>query len=314
MTNMRVTNSAITDRFLTNVQRSYRDLSRVQEQISSGLSINRPSDDPLHFAQARLRQVDLDQIEASKRSAQTASGWLAQAETSLSAITDLVHRARELTIQGANSTYNAQQRETIAGEIDQLAAQAKQLMNARSGEAYIFSGTATTTAPYAAGSDAYLGNVNAVNRDMGEQSTIELTVAFSAVGSATPLKLNAQSLVGEGNGAADGRVLDTLQTISTNLRANNIAALGTSDLRSLQANQDAIGSARAAVGAATNRVDMSVARLDQLSFTTTQVLGDLTGTDYTKAIAEFNSQQNAYMAALQSGARLVQNSLMDFIR
>lgn len=59
---------------------------------------------------------------------------------------------------------------------------------------------------------------------------------------------------------------------------------------------------------------MSVARMDQLAFTTTQVLADLTGTDYTKAITEFNAQQNAYTAALKSGSTLVQISLMDYLR
>ena len=311
---MRVTNSSITDRFLDNVQRSYREMSRVQEQISTGRSINRPSDDPLHSAQARLREVDLEGIEASKRSAGVAGDWLTIAETSLASLTDVVQRARELTIQSANSTYSTLQRSAMAGEIDQLIAQAKQLMNARSGEAYVFSGTKTTTAPYNAGSDAYQGDANAVTRDMGNSSTIQLNVPFAAVGSVTPLALSAQSILGEGNTGADGRLLDSLQTVAANMRAGNVGALGTADLRNIQANLDALGSARAAIGAAQNRVDMSIARMDQLAFTTNQVIADLTGTDYTQAITEFNAQQNAYTAALKSGATLVQSSLMDYLR
>ena len=292
---MRVTNSSITDRFLTNVQRSYRDMARLQEQISSGQRVNRPSDDPLAAAQARLRQVDLDQIASDKRSATSATDWLTATETGLSQINDLLQRARELTVLGANSTYSQFQRDAIASEIDQLLAQAKQVMGSKSGEAYIFSGTKTDTAPYNTGSDTYQGDGNAVNRGIGNGTTVAVTVSFNGVGSASPMTLTAQ-------------------TLSANLRAGNVAALGTSDLRNLKANLDAVANARAAVGATQNRVDISIARMDQLSLTATQVIGDLTGTDYTKAITEFNAQQNAYVAALKSGATLVQTSLLDFIR
>lgn len=311
MTSSRITTAATGDRFLTNLQGTYRTLSSLQEQISSGQRVNRPSDDPLAAAQARLRQVDLDQIAASKKSAESATTWLSTTETALGNLSDILQRARELTVQGANSTYNQNQRDAIASELDQLAAQAKQLMAAKAGDAYVFCGTKTTTAPYNAGSDAYQGDTNTVSRDVGNATTIAVTVTFGAIGGAATL--NARSLIGEGATANDDRVLDTLETIAANMRTSNVGALGTTDLRSLQANLDAVASARAAVGATQNRVDNSISRMDQVAQLANEVLGDLTGTDYTKAITEFNAQQNAYLAALKSGATLVQTSLLDFI-
>ena len=311
MANLRISDSQINARFLSNVQRTYSDMSKSHEQVLTGNRVNRVSEDPLAYAQGRLRQVDLDAIASAKRSADTATAWLKTADTGVASLTDILQRANELTIRGANSVYPAEQRSSIAVEIESLIAQAKSLMNGKSGDAYVFSGTATDTAPYN-GTDVYLGNTGAVLRDLGSGSSVELTVTFSAVGG--NLKLNAQSLIGEGNTAADGRVLDTLQTIATHLRGNDVAAPSSGDLGALKANIDALANARAAIGSAQSRVDIAVAQLTELEQTTTAALGDWTATDYTQAITQFNSQQTAYMAALQSGARLVQTSLLDFIR
>ena len=310
MANLRITDSQVSSRFLANVQRTYSDLSKTHEQVITGNRVNRASDDPLAYAQGRLRQVDLDSIESANRSAGTAKAWLGAADTSLASLTDLLHRANELTVQGANSTYNAEQRKSIATELDSIIAQAKSLMNAKSGDAYVFSGTATDTAPYN-GTDVYQGNANAVLRDLGSGGSVELTATFAAVGGSA--KLNAQSLLGEGNAAADGRILDTLQTIAAHMRANDVAALSGGDLGELKNNIEALANARAAIGSAQSRVDIATAQLAQLKETTTSALGDWTASDYTEAISKFNSQQTAYMAALQSGAKLVQTSLMDFI-
>lgn len=102
MSTLRITNSSITNRFLTNVQAGYQALASTQEQIATGQRVNRPSDDPLAAAEARLRQVDLDQIASAKRSASAATAWLGAQKTGLSAITDGLQRANELTDQGAN--------------------------------------------------------------------------------------------------------------------------------------------------------------------------------------------------------------------
>lgn len=315
MSTLRITNSSITNRFLTNVQAGYQALAGTQEQIATGQRVNRPSDDPLAAAEARLRQVDLDQIASAKRSAAAATAWLGAQETGLAAVTDVLQRANELTVQGANGSYNQEQRNSIALEIDQLVQRAKQAMNGRSGEAYVFSGTATGSAPYGPGSDAYLGNENAVMRDLGQQTSIQVNPQLLPLGAGSPVPLTAKAILGEGASAApDGRVLDTLERIAANLRAGNVAALGTTDLRDLKANLDAVGNARAAVGAAQNRVDTAVDHMDALSALTTSVLGDLTGTDFAQAVTNLQAQQNAYVAALRSGATIVQTSLMDFLR
>ena len=138
MGTLRITNSSLTNRFLTNVQAGYQSLAATQEQIATGQRVNRPSDDPLASAEARLRQVDLDQITAAKRSASAATTWLSAQETGLSGVNDVLQRATELTVQGANASYTQSQRNSIAIEIEQLVQRAKQALNSRAGDGSTF--------------------------------------------------------------------------------------------------------------------------------------------------------------------------------
>jgi flagellar hook-associated protein 3 FlgL len=316
---MRVTNSMMSQNLLTQLQRSYETMARTNEQISSGYRVNRPSDDPLAAGQARLRQGDLDDITAGKKGVDAATSWLSAAETGLSSINSILARARELTVQGANGSVSQENRDAIAAELDQLIESAKDAMNAKVGDNYIFSGTATATPPYAAGTgDAYQGDGGQVLRSIGAGVTLQVNpslVPLNATPAGTAMVLNAQAVLGDGG--SDGRVLSTLRTIAEHLRGGTPAdlnALNHGDLSALEANTMAVANARSAVGTVQNRADAAGSRLDQLETVATKVVSDLTGTDIVKALTDYNAQQYAYQAALRAGASIIQPSLMDFLR
>jgi flagellar hook-associated protein 3 FlgL len=314
---MRVTNNVMTNRLLADLRAGYARMAQTQDQISSGKRINKPSDDALGAARARLQRAELEGIERHRAGAGTATSWLDASETALSRVNDQLQRARELVVQGANGTLSKTDRSRIADEIDQLAASAKDVMSIRVGDTYIFSGTDTTQPPYtAAGGDAYLRNTATILRDVGPGVSIQLNAQVPTVPSGTA-PLTGRAILGDGPGAADGRVLDTLRTIAAHLRsgaAADVQALGTTDLQALDANLRAVTDARAAVGATQNRVDAAITRLDDLEATGKTVLSDIEDTDLAQALSDLSMQQTAYQAALRSGAQIIQPSLMDFLR
>lgn len=318
---LRLSSSTMGDRLLLDLQRSYARMATTQEQISTGRRVNRPSDDPLAAGTERLRTADLEGIKRSQDSVSGASAWLGATEKGLSSIQDIVSRARELALQGANGAADANARNLIADEIDQLVKSAKDTVNVKFGDAYIFSGTASDRPPYAtATGDAYQGDTGAVVREAGPTASLQLNPAFVPVG-ATPAgttqPLTGLSLLGGGTAAGDARLLDTLETLSAHLRGGtpaDVAALGSTDLQRLDANQAALSGARSAVGAMMNRADAAGSRLDDLEDLTNQGIDDLTGVDLAKAITDFTAQQSAYQAALKVGAQIIQPSLVDFLR
>lgn len=313
---MRISSGMLGDRLLSDLRSAYSRMATTQEQISTGKRVNRPSDDPLAAAQARLRTGDLAGIKASQDSVDAATGWLSATENGLSSIRDVLARANELALQGANGSSDQNARNAIADEIDQLTQAAKDAMNAKFGDSYIFSGTATDTPPYAtATGDAYQGDGGAVLREAGANVTLQANPPFVAVGGSTA-PITAQSVLGEGTTAGDGRVLDALETLSAHLRggtAADLAAIGTTDLQALQANATAVGSAVTAVGTMTNRADAAKSRLQSLEDLTSKSIDDLTGVDFAQAITDFTQQQSAYQAALKVGAQVIQPSLVEFL-
>jgi flagellar hook-associated protein 3 FlgL len=306
------------DRLLADLQRSYARMAATQESISTGRRVNRPSDDPVAAGTERLRTSDLEGIKRSQDSVASATSWLTASETALSSINDALARARELALQGANGSVDQAGRNLIANEIDQLARSAKDAVNVKFGDAYIFSGTRSDVPPYSAATgDTYQGDGNAVIREAGTSATLQANPAFVPVGASpagTTSPLTGLSVLGGGQAAADGRVLDALETLAANLRAGNVAAVQTTDLQRLDANQKALSDARSAVGAMLNRASAATSRLEDLEDLTSQGIDDLTGVDLARALTDFTAQQSAYQAALKVGAQIIQPSLVDFLR
>jgi len=312
----RITNNVMATRLLADLRTTYGRMARTQDEISSGKRIGSPSDDPLGAAQARLRRSDLDGIDRHREGAQTAASWLDASETAMSRLNDILQRARELTLQGANGSLSGTDRQRIAAEVDQLAESAKDVVSIKVGDTYIFSGTDTTTSPYATGTgDAYQGGAGQVLRDIGPGVSIQLNAQVPVKPSGT-LPLTGRAILGDGAGT-DGRVLDTLRTLAAHLRGTtpgDAAALGTTDLQALDRNLGTVIDARSVIGATQNRIEAATTRLDDLEATGKTVLSDIEDTDLAKALSDLSMQQTAYEAALRSGAQIIQPSLLDFLR
>jgi flagellar hook-associated protein 3 FlgL len=312
----RVTNSMVSDRVLYDLQARYRQLADSQTQISTGRSVNAPSDDPVAAAQERLRQSELSGIKAGQDSVAAVQTRLTSMEASLESIRSVLSRANELALNGANGSSSQIDRNAMADEIDQLIKSVKDSVNAKVDSDYVFSGTATDTAPYTtATGDAYQGDDNAIVRDGGAGTQLSTNPSFIAVdGTSTPL--TAGAILGSGSAAGDGKILDALTQLSAHLRggtAADLQAIGTTDLQAIQANQTAISSAVSAIGAMSNRATAAASRLDDLEDGTKQKIDDLTGVDYAKALSEYMTQSAAYEASLKVGAQIIQPSLLQFL-
>jgi flagellar hook-associated protein 3 FlgL len=313
---MRITNNMVSARVVSDLQARYAQLATTQLQISTGRRVNQPSDDPIAAAQERLRQSDLSGIQASQKSVATTQSWLTQSETSLEEVRSVLSRANELALAGANGSMSQDDRNAIAGEIEQLIKSAKESMNAKVGGDYVFSGTKSDVPPYTtATGDAYQGDAGTILRDAGAGVTLQNNPSFVALGGASE-PLTAQAVLGGGSAAGDGRVLDALTQLAAHLRggtAADLQAIQTTDLQALKANQTALSTAISAVGAMSNRATAAAGRLQDLEDNATTDLDDLTGVDMAKAITDYTTQSAAYQASLKVGAQIIQPSLLQFL-
>jgi flagellar hook-associated protein 3 FlgL len=308
---MRITQESMNRRLLTDLSSQMERVDRATREMSSQRKLLKPSDDPVGAQRAVLTRTELSAIDQYQVNVSQARGFLTTTEDALNEITNLLHRARELTVQGANDATGDSARANIALEIDQLVSALKQAGNTSYGGVHVFGGTQTTTAPYDTTTvppvDAYNGDDGIVAREIGPGIAIQLN---TLVDDGTP------PLLGSGV-AGDGGLIDTLRRVSEHLTGGTPAdadALRTTDLRALEANLDALNKARATVGATVNRLDAADARLAATETAATKLLSDTEDVDIAEATLALSTAQTVYEAALKSGALIIQRSLLDFLR
>lgn len=302
---MRVTEGMTTRTVLSDLSNARSRLGTIQREISSTKRISKPSDDP--FGTGRTLQLtgQLEGFKQYKSNVDDGTGWVTATEASLGHITETLQRARELLVQGGNDSNGQVAREGIAAEIEALTEAVKQEANATYDGRFIFAGTETETRPYALGAnDEYAGDEGSIKRTIG--TGVEL-----------PINVNIKELLGEGNAAGDNKLLDVLRDIATDLRGGsqeNAENLRGTDLSRLSANLDELTRVRAVVGATTNRLSTAGTRLEQLEEASLAQLSQVRDTDMPQAIVEYTTQQTAFETALRAAAKIVQPSLLDFLR
>lgn len=297
---IRIATQMLSTRVMSDLRAAQAQVARRQQEVSSGRRITQASDDPLGTHDALRASASLDALGQHRQSVADASAWMAATDSAMSSITDVMHRVRELTVQGANGTTTSTDRQKIASEIGELINTVKDAANTKVGDAYVFGGTATTTKPYTSGAvDTYAGDAGTIARQIGPGVSVQVNTT------------GAQLL---GSGGGDGQLLDTLRNIQAHLVAGNSAALQTTDLQALTANLDTVSALQAGVGATQNRLDAADSRLVDAQQVATQLLSNAQDADPLESIMQLNAQSAAYQAALKTSANVLQPSLLDFLR
>jgi flagellar hook-associated protein 3 FlgL len=117
----RVTETSIHTSVLANLQRSIAKGQKIQEQLSSGKQINRPSDSPTGTVASLQLRGEARTAQQHARNADDGLGWLGTLDDTLTSASTLLNRARDLTVQGLSGGSNdAQSREALAVEIDSI--------------------------------------------------------------------------------------------------------------------------------------------------------------------------------------------------
>ncbi len=111
------------------INRNNRTLGGSLRKLSSGKTINGPSDDPAGFSQATLLTIRGGGLSQSSNNVSMAKGMLGIAESGYEAVTDLLMRAREKAIQAADASYNDEQRGALQGEVDALLAEVDDIVS-----------------------------------------------------------------------------------------------------------------------------------------------------------------------------------------
>jgi len=286
---------------LANVQKSTSNMSRLQEQISTGKKVNRASDDP---AGARkilsLRSEDL-RLDQYASNIQTATQSLDFNAAALSNTSDIVQRITELTMQGVSGATDQSGRTIIANEINQLLETIMQSANSQRLGRYTFAGTETTTEPFVATRNAS-GNISSVAYN-GNRETIQYNVGPNTN---TTVNLTGDEVF------VKTRLFQTIVRIRDNLKDGAIT-FATNELTNLDNASQNILNSIAKAGGISSTLELTGNRIDDTKLSLQEVLASAESADIAELVLKLTEQQSIFEASLSSGSYIFKTSILNYI-
>lgn len=287
---MRITNSMVSRNLMYNLNRSASRMLGLQDQLSSGKAIGRPSDDPVATASALRLRTAINELGRYKENIERTRDWLEATGDALRHIGECLTRCKELAVAGATDTMPQASRDALAAEIDEIYGHLVQLGNTQHAGRYIFAGQNTLTQPFGGGGPLDTGPI-VVEIAPGVTMQVNITGAF----------------------LGPGGLLGRVQQLAADLRAGNLAGVQ-QYLSDGEADLDTVLSLEAEVGAKINRLEMVMNRADNAEISMTKLLSDLEDADLAQLAVKLSEEEASYRAALAVGARIIQPTLADFLR
>lgn len=296
---MRVTQSMLNTQMLNNYNKSLTRYENLQNQMSTGKVINKPSDDPVGIGYSLRYRNAISENDQYQRNTDSAVSWIDYTETMVSETNDVLQRARELAVEGANGTLSDDARKAIGAEIEQLYDHLVAIGNTKFNGKYIFNGQKTDVKPY--------DSTNAQNVDT-HNGAITLETSNGMIMS---VNIAGSDLFGDSADSTNAfKVLDDLK----NGLYNNDQAAISQAIGDLDSRIDHVLEKWSEIGAKSNRLELTKNRLEDENNNLKKLLSDVEDADMAELITKLKSEESVYEAALASGARIIQPSLVDYLR
>lgn len=293
---MRVTQSMLAANSLRHLSQSYKNMGKYQDQLATGKKINRPSDDPVVAIKGMYYRSNLTEVEQYKRNLSEGYQWMENSEAGIEHATQVIQRARELTIQASNGSNSPEDLKAIGLEIGQLKEDLATVANTQVAGRYIFNGAQTNVAPVEI-------------EDNGSISVNMNTDAFKVeVSKGVQLKVNINP-----SNVFGSELFDTLQSIEDSLMNGNFEK---SDelLGQLDDHFDIMTAERSEIGARYNRLELIDARITDQEVIASRILSENEDADLERVITDLTIQESIHNASLAVGSKIIQPTLVDFLR
>ncbi|QHZ54714.1 flagellar hook-associated protein FlgL [Brevibacillus sp. NSP2.1] len=295
---VRVTQTMLNNNMMRNLSNSMGRMDKLQEQLSSGMKFSRPSDDPVAASRAMFYRSSLIENEQFQRNVNEAQSWMELSDKSLEEAGTILQRVRELAVASGNGGLGADSLQAMGKEIAEIRDHLGNIVNQTVGGRYIFAGTDTLTPPYDKASDSLtFTNRNEILLEVNKGIHLPINVIGADVF--------------DFKGTDGNNVFDLLKKIVADL--NDGKPVNT-ELGNIDQQIDKLLAERATLGARTNRIELIKGRLENEEISVTSLMSQNEDADVAQVITNLKMQENVHRAALGAGSRIIQPTLLDFLR
>ncbi|MGC7845513.1 hypothetical protein ACP3TJ_00330 [Desulforudis sp. 1088] len=306
---MRIATNWMGQSSIFSIQKNAERMETLRKEIASGLRINHLSDDPStlrSFLNMRSGMVRLGHYTGM---VEQRIGRYQRTESALAGVVDVLARAQELALQAKNGTLSGDDRKAIAGEVDGLIDRVVVLANASRGL------TNSSEQLYVRVSEDIVQKQDVT--PAGEAALVSADPWMSALAGETAETIDWAAVFGEstdaGSATAGNSMFKALLDLKDALVHNDVDAIGTA-LDALVKHHNTAVSEQSAVGAKINTLNAVKEQLGAQDANLAESVNTLAGTKLEDAVIRLNEQQLVYEATLSATARMLQISLLNFLR
>jgi flagellar hook-associated protein 3 FlgL len=285
----------IANNVLKNLSSNLIRLEKLQNQLSSGKKIIKPSDDPVSTSRLIELKSTLNANKQYSRNIDFLKTELNVADKALQDISSTLTRVKKLAVRGANETLSEENRNAIAEEVDQLIDHLIQIGNTNVSGRYIFGGYKTSEAPLEKSGNAVLYK--------GDGNLRSVEVSNNVLINASP---TGKSLF------VDSGMFDTLVLLRDALLGGNISQI-TETIDKIDAISDRVSSELSGLGARLSRVELTSDLLSEKYTKYADLLSKQEDIEIEEVVLKLYAQQNVYQASLISASRALQPSLINYL-
>lgn len=286
---------------LQSIQNANRQLVIAQEQVTTGRRINRVSDNPADAVSALNQRASLRRMEQFSRNAEEARSWFAAGDAALSDISDRLAGARAILVQANSGANDATSRAALANQIRAIRESVLMAANTERGGRPLFSGNAAGATAYDA-AGTYLGDAGVVSLPITGGVSMQVNRTgpeiFGANNPADPLQ---------------GDLFQMLDALATSVENGDSTAIG-AGLGLIDAATKRVATAQVQLGTRASQLEDLVDSLEDGKVSLKSGISNKENVDFAESIINLKTREAAYQAAIQATAKVIQPSLMDFLR
>ncbi|AUW94956.1 MAG: flagellar biosynthesis protein FlgL [Sulfobacillus thermotolerans] len=296
---MQITPLTIRNNLLANMQTQYQTINQLQEEASTGQSFQVPSDNPEAVTSTMSLSAALTETTAYQNSATAAQNVLNVTSGALQNMQQLWQKMISVTVQASSNALTPTDRQALAQEVEQAQTSLGQLLNTRYEGSYIFNGYNQDTPPVTASGVSLPTSTQSSIYQIGQNAQVTINLTGME---------NAGQPSGTNYLATVYNDLSQLATAVTTGASASQAMLGT-----LQTDEGYLSTAQSIVGGRMQRVTQAQTQLTTLAQNLNQTIAQVSGANMTAVTVQLTQEEQAYQAALQSGAQILSISLLNYI-
>jgi flagellar hook-associated protein 3 FlgL len=349
---MRVSNFMYLNMTRKSFQDDFTKLYNTQQQLSSGLKINKPSDDVSGMGKVLDYKVDLANTGQYQRNIDGARTFLEFSDTAMSSVVDNIQRMQELMVSGVSGQTDPEGRKDIAEEIGTIKDGLYALSLSRLGNRNVFSGNLTNLSSFATspvsltptgGFYRYAGNSDQISINVSKtarvienitgsdafafsiKSTITMRLSsgnfahFSPSTGSVPSMITVNLSTSSVPGATSfeqvsfSNYMDMARVIENAFNANDVDMINAM-MKPLEMSLDKVVTVRATIGARINFIQQIHNDNENNTFNQTTYLSNVEDSDMTVTTSEISKSEVALQALRQSSSQVMSQSLLDFLK